>query len=534
MRSGCRSAAELLDAEKELTRRGDELARQRQELPWVPVEKEYRFETDDGTAVPRRPLRGPLAAARLPLHVRAGLHGGVPVLLGDRGRLSGSVVHLRPTTTSLLASRAPLAKLQDYKQRMGWSFPLGLVRRQRLQPRLRLPDTRGRNGSGPSSTTFARDIPAPSSRTRACVGTVQAGTSGEGPGLSVFALVDGVVYRTYVTSARGLEPAMAYYAWLDRAPLGRNEKARSRCGSAATTNTKEAEPWPCHRAQRRSATPPAQAKPSAQPAGWPTPGCAGSRSRRSRRCARSSGWSRRCSPRRGWRGGPRRTGWRGWTRGPGPRLGSVGWFTGVWATMMAAMMLPSLAPTRSRLSRRWSRRELSRVAPVRLRLSARLECRGHRRLRPVRAREDPVRRLAGLAQRRPLACGGSAGPRRALPADAAQARVPLEVPQPPAIPGRLLQNTRPGALVMGLRNGGWCLGCSWALMAALFALGVMSLMWMGLIAVLVALEKIGTLGPRRKVARPPASWSCSRPRFSRCRTMSRGSSFRARRARCTS
>ena len=56
------------------------------------------------------------------------------------------------------------------------------------------------------------------------------------------------------------------------------------------------------------------------------------------------------------------------------------------------------------------------------------------------------------------------------------------------------QNTRPGALVMGLRNGGWCLGCSWALMAALFALGVMSLMWMGLIAVLVALEKVGPWG----------------------------------------
>ena len=83
-------------------------------------------------------------------------------------------------------------------------------------------------------------------------------------------------------------------------------------------------------------------------------------------------------------------------------------------------------------------------APVRRRLSARLECRGHRRLRPVRAWQEPARRLAGLAQRRPLACGGRSGPRRALPADAAQARVPLAVPQPAAILDSRWQNTRRG------------------------------------------------------------------------------------------
>ncbi len=114
----------------------------------------------------------------------------------------------------------------------------------------------------------------------------------------------------------------------------------------------------------------------------------------------------------------------GMDAGPGTALGSVGWFTGVWATMMAAMMLPSLAPSGSRLCGGGPPRAQPGSA-VRRRLSARLERRRHRRLRPVRARKEPVRRLAGLAQRRPLARGGRSRRRRALPADAAQARVPL-------------------------------------------------------------------------------------------------------------
>src|SRR3984957_14659859 len=132
----------------------------------------------------------------------------------------------------------------------------------------------------------------------------------------------------------------------------------------------------------------------------------------------------------------------GMDAGPGTALGSVGWFTGVWATMMVAMMLPSLAPAAAAFAAS-VRRELSRVllvaggylivwsvggrvcgdcpprcsmdAPVRRRLSTRLERRGHRGLRPVRARQEPVRRLAGLAQRRPLARGGDSCPPPALP-----------------------------------------------------------------------------------------------------------------------
>jgi predicted metal-binding membrane protein len=183
----------------------------------------------------------------------------------------------------------------------------------------------------------------------------------------------------------------------------------------------------------------------------------------------------------------------GMDAGPGTALGSVGWFTGVWVTMMAAMMLPSLAPTAAVFAA-LVRRELSRVllfaggyllvwtvAGVgayglfelgRSLFAGSLAWHGGGRWLAA-----GVLALAALYQLTPL--------KRAF---LLRCRSPL----------RFLdtswQNTRPGALVMGLRNGGWCLGCSWALMAALFALGVMSLTWMGLIAVLVALEKIGPWG----------------------------------------
>jgi predicted metal-binding membrane protein len=175
---------------------------------------------------------------------------------------------------------------------------------------------------------------------------------------------------------------------------------------------------------------------------------------------------------------------------PGTALGSVGWFTGVWATMMAAMMLPSLAPTAAVFAAR-VRRELSRVllftcgylfvwgaAGVGVyglfELGRNLfagSLAWHSGGRWVAA---GVLALAALYQLTPLK-------RRFL----LRCRGALQSP------AGSWRNTRPGALATGLRNGGWCLGCSWALMAALFALGVMSLTWMGLIAVLVALEKAG-------------------------------------------
>jgi predicted metal-binding membrane protein len=185
--------------------------------------------------------------------------------------------------------------------------------------------------------------------------------------------------------------------------------------------------------------------------------------------------------------------------GPGTALGSVGWFTGVWATMMAAMMLPSLAPTAASFAV-LVRRELSRVLLLAgsyllvwsvagigvyglFELGSSLSAGSLAWHSGGRLLAAGVLALAALYQLTPL--------KRAF---LLRCRNPLRF-----LDGSW-QDTRQGALVMGLRNGGWCLGCSWALMAALFALGVMSLTWMGLIAALVALEKVGPWGRGARLA----------------------------------
>ena len=189
----------------------------------------------------------------------------------------------------------------------------------------------------------------------------------------------------------------------------------------------------------------------------------------------------------------------GMDAGPGSALGSVGWFTGVWATMMAAMMLPSLAPAAAVFAAS-VRRELSRlllfaggylivwsvagIAAYRLFELGKSLLAGslawHSGGRWLAA---GVLALAALYQLTPL--------KRAF---LSRCRSPLRFLDTSR------QNTRPGALVMGLRSGGWCLGCSWALMAALFALGVMNLTWMASIAVLVALEKVAPSGRGARLA----------------------------------
>jgi predicted metal-binding membrane protein len=183
----------------------------------------------------------------------------------------------------------------------------------------------------------------------------------------------------------------------------------------------------------------------------------------------------------------------GMNAGPGTALGSVGWFAGVWATMMAAMMLPSLAPAAASFTMLVGR-ELSRVL---LFASGYLLAWSVAGIGAYGLYELGQSLFAGsLAWHsggRWLAAGvlGLAALYELTPLKRAflsRCRSPLRFGDPS------WQKTRPGALVAGLRNGGWCLGCTWALMAALFALGVMSLTWMALIAVLVALEKIGPWG----------------------------------------
>jgi predicted dithiol-disulfide oxidoreductase (DUF899 family) len=212
---------ELLKEEKELTRRGDELTRRRRELPWVPVEKEYRFETEGG---PR--TLAELFDGRSQLLVYHFMFGpdydiGCPVCSSIADTLAPQVPHLRARdTTLLLASRAPLDKLLAFRERMGWEIgwvssggndfnpDLGFLNtREELQPFL--------EGAIPPTVEL---------NARMC-GTDVAGYVSQRPGLSGYALSDGTVYRTYVTTNRGLEVAMAYYGLLDRTPKGRDESA---------------------------------------------------------------------------------------------------------------------------------------------------------------------------------------------------------------------------------------------------------------------------------------------------------------------
>jgi predicted dithiol-disulfide oxidoreductase (DUF899 family) len=210
---------ELLIEEKELTRRGDELARKRRQLPWVPVETEYRFETEAGTKTLADLFAG--RAQLLVYHFMFGppYEAGCPVCSSITDTLDPQVVHLKARdTTLLLASRASLEKLLDYRERMGWRIDwvstignefnrdLGFLHtEEELKPFLE------------------GEIPATVEQQARMCGTDAKGYVTEGPGLSAYAISNGTVYRTYVTTARGLEPAMAYYGLLDRTPQGRDE-----------------------------------------------------------------------------------------------------------------------------------------------------------------------------------------------------------------------------------------------------------------------------------------------------------------------
>jgi predicted dithiol-disulfide oxidoreductase (DUF899 family) len=213
---------ELLAEEKELTRRGDQLAEKRRELPWVPVEKDYSFETAGGTK-----SLAELFDRRSQLMIYHFMFGpewtaGCPVCSSIADNFNANLPHLGARdVTMICSSRAPLDTLQGYKDRMGWSFDwvstvgpdfhrdLGfLYTEEELRPFLE-----------------GGDIPPTVEQNAEMCGTDVAGYVAEGPGMSVYTLSDGDVYRTYVSTARGLEIAMGYYLMLDRTPTGRNESA---------------------------------------------------------------------------------------------------------------------------------------------------------------------------------------------------------------------------------------------------------------------------------------------------------------------
>jgi predicted dithiol-disulfide oxidoreductase (DUF899 family) len=225
---------ELLEAEKALTRRSDELARQRQELPWVRVDKEYRFETDEGPASLADLFRG--RSQLLVYHFMFGPEytGGCPSCSAIADGFNGSVVHLANHDVTLCAvSRAPLAKLQAYKQRMGWSFPWASSYGSDFNYDFQTAQTVEQQQAGAAEYNFAAfdmrsqlDLSPDDPWVAAfagSTGTDWATYRREGPGVSAFALEDGAVYHTYSAYARGLDGLWGMYQWLDRAPRGRNE-----------------------------------------------------------------------------------------------------------------------------------------------------------------------------------------------------------------------------------------------------------------------------------------------------------------------
>jgi predicted dithiol-disulfide oxidoreductase (DUF899 family) len=226
---------ELLEAEKELTRRSDELTRRRQELPWVRIDKEYRFETGEGSASLAEIFRG--RSQLLVYHFMFGPDwtAGCPSCSMIADGFNGSVVHLANHDVMLWAvSRAPLAKLQAYKQRMGWSFPWassqgsdfnfdfsasyteeqqseGIEYNFHREPKLQWRAGREGDGGG-ARAQFA-----------AMCGVDAPAFGRDRPGMSAFVLEDGVVYHAYSTYARGVDALWGAHQWLDRAPKGRNE-----------------------------------------------------------------------------------------------------------------------------------------------------------------------------------------------------------------------------------------------------------------------------------------------------------------------
>jgi predicted dithiol-disulfide oxidoreductase (DUF899 family) len=211
--------ARLLAQEKELTRRSDELAEQRRELPWVPVEKDYRFDTRDGTKSLADLFDG--RSQLLVYHFMFGppYEAGCPVCTSIVDTIDPNVVHLAARdVTMLLVSRAPLERLQAYRERMGWTIEWVSAGSSDFNRDLGFTHTEEE-----LRPFLDGEIPPTVEQMAAACGTDPAGYVSEGPGLTAYALADGTVHRTYVTSARGLEVVMGYYGLLDRAPLGRHE-----------------------------------------------------------------------------------------------------------------------------------------------------------------------------------------------------------------------------------------------------------------------------------------------------------------------
>ena len=223
---------ELLEQEKELTRRSDELAQRRQALPWVRLEKTYQFETDGGRATLEDLFQG--RSQLLVYHFMFGpdYKAGCPSCSSIADGFDGIAVHLANHDVMLAAvSRAPLPKLQEYKQRMGWRFPWASPVGTEFNDDFRVRISEAQQRQGGAEYNYAREgawllkgSEGPVAEFAAMVGTDVPTFIRERPGLSAFVRDGGAVYHTYSTYARGLDGLWGMYQWLDRAPLGRNEQ----------------------------------------------------------------------------------------------------------------------------------------------------------------------------------------------------------------------------------------------------------------------------------------------------------------------
>jgi predicted dithiol-disulfide oxidoreductase (DUF899 family) len=222
----------LLEAEKALTRQSDALAEQRQDLPWVRVDKDYRFDTDEGPATLPDLFGG--RSQLLIYHFMFGpdYKAGCPSCSAIADGFDGFAVHLANHDVTLAAvSRAPLAKLQAYKRRMGWSFPWASSQGGDFNYDFNVSVTEEQQRDGSAEYNYRRrghpldfaNPPAPVVQFAASCGTDAPTFTRDRPGMSAFIRQDGAVYHTYSTYARGLDGLWGMYQWLDRAPLGRNE-----------------------------------------------------------------------------------------------------------------------------------------------------------------------------------------------------------------------------------------------------------------------------------------------------------------------
>ncbi|VVN31430.1 hypothetical protein PS647_04891 [Pseudomonas fluorescens] len=223
---------QLLEAEKALTRRSDDVARQRQALPWFRLDKTYRFDTDNGSATLAELFQG--RSQLLVYHFMFGpdYTAGCPSCSAIADGFDPVVVHLANHDVTLMAiSRAPLAKLQAYKRRMGWTFPWASAADSDFTADFNVYFTEAQQREGLVEYNYQRgghamdasQIPEPVKQFAATCGTDAPTYTRDRPGLSTFVLEDGEIYHTYSTYARGLDGLWSMYQWLDRAPKGRNE-----------------------------------------------------------------------------------------------------------------------------------------------------------------------------------------------------------------------------------------------------------------------------------------------------------------------